>query len=240
LFNDVIQNSDAPPELKSAALAESVDIDGVITITFPQTVSISAIGVGNTDGTKFSIYADHYQPLVTQDETNIITNDEIEIYVNYRNKFDFDFYGNGLYCLGKTVFADNIIITTDAHYIGRIAAGLGVSIGTSVAKQLGWNSSSKPRTTLSGQVITGAGGHNYRTLSLDTRYKMGPKATEELASGYKFIGLGYPFFIDLADEKYKLPHSKLYATEQNQRAFSMEGGVASFLYSKRFEFTEAF
>ena len=110
----------------------------------------------------------------------------------------------------------------------------------SIAKQPSWNSTSAPRTTLSGQTVPGAGGYTYRTLSLDTRYKMGPDAVAELEAGYKYIGLGYPFFLDLGAESYKLPYSRLYATEKNQRAFSLEGGAKSFLYSRRYDFTEAF
>jgi hypothetical protein len=94
--------------------------------------------------------------------------------------------------------------------------------------------------TLSGQVIPGAGGYNYWTLSLDSRYKIGPEAMEEIGAGYKYIGAGYPFFIDLSQEHYKLPFDRLYAAERNQANFGFEGGIRRFLYSRRFDFEERF
>jgi hypothetical protein len=218
LFNDQIQNSDAPSSLKTAALSDSYNISGPVVITFTDPVLISSIGIGNTDGKNFTI------------TFNDIENTVIEIIYS----------GSGLYPINKTIKATHISIDTDALYIGRIGAGIGVSIPTSIAKEPGWNSTSMPRTTLSGQVIPGAGGYNYRTLSLDSRYKMGKPELDEIQTGYKTTAAGYPFFIDLTDECYKIPYSKLYATEKNQRQLVFESGVRRFLYSRRFEFQEAF
>jgi hypothetical protein len=140
----------------------------------------------------------------------------------------------------KTVNASQVTITTDAIFIGRIAAGLGIKICTSIPKEPAWNSTHEPRVTLSGQIVAGRGGYNYRTLSLDSRYKIHETAIRELQEIYSYIGMGYPFFLDLSEESYKLPYTKLYAEEENQRAMSFEGGIKRFLYSRRFDFTERF
>jgi hypothetical protein len=118
--------------------------------------------------------------------------------------------------------------------------GKGIKICTSVAKQPGLASTAEPRITLSGQVMPGRGGYTYRTLSLDSRYKLGQEAMQELVDGYKYIGMGYPFFIDLSEESYKLWYDKLYAEEKDQREMSFEGGVTRYLYSRRWSFTERF
>jgi hypothetical protein len=218
LFNDRLQESNMPGALKSAALADALEIKSPLVITLPAAAPVSAIGIGNTDGGLFVI------------KFNDAGN----------TRFEISFNGNGLYPMNKTVKAGVITVDTDANFIGRIAAGIGVNIPTSIAKQPGWNSTSEPRVTLSGQAVPGAGGYNYRTLSLDSRYKIGPLAVSEIAAGYKHTGLGFPFFIDLTQESYKLPYSKLYASEQNQRSWALEGGAARFLYSYRFNFSEAF
>jgi hypothetical protein len=218
LFNDLIQYSDAPAALKTASLSDILEISEPVVITFPGPVLISAIGIGNTDGKNFTIKF----------------NDNKKTVVN------LTYSDSGLYPINKTIEASQISIASDACYMGRFGAGMGVRIPTAVTKEPGWNSTSEPRTTLSGQIIPGAGGYNYRTLSLDSRYKTGRMALEELQAGYKTIGAGYPFFIDLTEEGYKLPYTKLYATEKNQRQMVFEGGIKRFLYSRRFEFQEAF
>jgi len=218
LFNDIIQKSDAPLSLKTPALAETANTNGSLTISLEEETQISAIGIGNTDGEEFEV--------AFNDAEN--------------TKFSFQFKENGLYPMKAPVFASFITIQTDANFIGRFAAGLGVKIPTAIAKQPGWHSTSEPRTSLSGQILPGAGGYNYRTLSLDSRYKLGPDAVRELVTGYKQIGEGFPFFINFDTEHYKLPYQFFYATEQNQRAWALEGGIRRFLYSYRFNFTEAF
>ncbi|MDR3342563.1 MAG: hypothetical protein LBT14_07225 [Treponema sp.] len=140
----------------------------------------------------------------------------------------------------KTVTASQLTIATNAAFAGRIAAGKGVEICTSIAKEPGWHSTAEPRVTLSGQVIPGRGGYNYRTLSLDSRYKIGPEAMSEIIAGYKYIGMGYPFFLSFEKETYKLPYSRLYAGEKNQRAMSFEGGIEQYLYSRKWDFEERF
>jgi len=111
---------------------------------------------------------------------------------------------------------------------------------TAIAKEPSFMSTAEPRVTLSGQVIPGAGGYNYRTLSLDCRYKISEEIISEIEAGYITAGRGYPYFIDLTDESYKLPFSKLYANEKNQGSMTFQSGVRRYLYSRRFEFEERF
>jgi hypothetical protein len=150
-----------------------------------------------------------------------------------------DIEGDGLFFFDE-IYADRFELQTDGNSIGRLAMGLGIEIRTAVAKEPAWKSTASPRVTLSGQVIEGRGGYVYRTLSLDSRYRIPQEAIEELQAGYKYIGMGYPFFIDLTKESYKLPYSFLYAEEDNQRNMSFEGGIKKYLYSRRWNFTERF
>jgi len=211
LFNDIIQNSDAPDALKSPALSDLAGLPSVITLE--STKQINCIGIGNTDATYFTV-----------------------------NGHTINFTENGLYLL-PVVFpleASSLEIETDASYIGRLGAGLAMRIGTSVRKEPSYNSTAEPRTTLSGQVIPGRGGHIFRAVSLDSRYKIDEAMMGEIKDGYRYISMGYPFFINLEDEAYKLPFDRLYAIDRNQMAMSFESGVRRFLYSRRFDFEERF
>ena len=217
LLNDILQYSDAPEPLKSPMLSERTSINETI-INLDKNRQINAIGIGNTDGTSF----------------DIIFNDAAN------TTFTFRFIGNGLYCMDSIISASKIRINTNATYVGRIGAGLGIHIPTSIAKEPGFVSTAEPRITLSGQVINGLGGYNYRILSLDSRYKIDEVAMNEIQEGYNTIGAGFPFFIDLTDESYKLPFSKFYATEIDQKKMSFEGGIRKYLYSRRWYFEEKF
>ena len=210
LFNDIIQTSDAPEELKSPALSDITEIYDYIELDLGREMEINCVGIGNTDGTCFTV-----------------------------NGQTINFTGNGLYPL-RAFKASRLVIGTDAEHVGRIAAGLAVRIPTSVRKEPAFRSTAEPRTTLSGQVITGLGGYTFRTVSLDSRYKIDGVIMNEIKEGYKYIGMGYPFFINLEDEAYKLPFDRLYATDRNQRQMAFESGVKGFLYSRRWDFEERF
>jgi len=131
LFNDAVQQSDAPDTIKSPILSETTEISGSITIVFDRQRTINAIGLANTDGTTFTI-----------------------------NGQVINFNGNGLYLINQ-IQTNTLTITADATYIGRIGAGIGINIPTSVRKEPAYCSTANPRMTLSGQVIHGAGGYNY-------------------------------------------------------------------------------
>jgi len=225
LFNDVIQYSDAPAALKTSMLSDFYEVDGDIIITFDGERFINSIGIGGTDGRYFKIVLQY------------IAGGQSYTY----HTENINFKGSGLYYIKNIKRrTGRLIIITDATYIGRIAAGMACNIPTSVTKEPALKSTSEPRKTLAGGIIPGAGGYNYRALSLDNRYKINKEIMLEFEAGYKYIGMGYPFFIDLTDESYKLTYSKLYASEKSQISTVFQSGVHKFLYSKRFEFEECF
>ncbi|MCL2440481.1 MAG: hypothetical protein FWD14_01945 [Treponema sp.] len=211
IFNDIIQFSNANENLKTPMLSDVFNNQITFTISLDKIREIDSIGIGNTNGTYFII-----------------------------NGINIDFTENGLYYLNTKLNTSELIINTNATYIGRLAAGIGVKIPTSIAKEPAFCSTAEPRVTLSGQIISGIGGYNYKTISLDSRYKINEYIMNEIKYGYKYIGLGYPFFIDLSDESYKLPFVKLYATEANQRRMSFESGIRKYLFSRRWQFEERF
>jgi hypothetical protein len=219
LFHDVIQHSPgAPEELKSPALSMLFfPMGGIIDILLDKPRPVNSIGIGNTNGTYFDA-----------------------LFNGGGSSERVNFTENGLYLLKNEALASRITIKTDAVYIGRLGAGLGVHIPTAIAKEPSFASTSNPRVTLSGQVIPGAGGYHYRTLSLDSRYKITREIMDEIWAGYETAGKGFPYFIDLADEAYKLPFSKLYAADKNQGGMTFQSGVRRYLYSKKFDFEERF
>ena len=225
LFNDLIQKiTVSNGAIRTPSLADVAYTTGggyIAGFNFDQwsPVRINAIGIGNTDGTWFEFRdISHNRPTVT-----------------------INFSGNGLYPIPEMPNdLENIDVYSDATYVGRIAMGLAMQIGTSVRKEPSFNSTAEPRTTLSGQVIPGRGGHIFRAVSLDSRYKIDEAMMNEIKEGYKYIGMGYPFFINLEDEAYKLPFDRLYAIDRNQMAMGFESGVKRFLYSRRWDFEERF
>jgi len=218
LFNDILQYADIDEHLKTPALSDIKYITNPLIINLDKQRLINSIGIGNTDGTEF----------------NITFNDD------NKTEFNFTFTNNGLYVMNKTVTCNQIIINSNAGFIGRIGAGIGCKIPTAIAKEPAFNSTNEPRYTLSGQVIAGIGGYNYKSISLDSRYKIDEFIMNEIKNGAITIGKGFPFFIDLTVESYKIPFNKLYATDKNQLELSFESGVKKYLYSRRFIFEEKF
>jgi FlaG/FlaF family flagellin (archaellin) len=200
-------------------------INNTITINLDKSREINSIGIGN------AILDNASDP-----SFNItFYNGVVQV-----NSFSFTYIDNGLYIMPGTALANRIVIDTNAKTIGRVGAGLCVDIPTAIAKEPAFCSTSEPRITLSGQVVAGRGGYNYKTVSLDSRYKINSFAINEIKNGYKYIGMGYPFFIDLSVENYKLPFSKFYGIDTNQQNISFESGIKKYLYSRRFEFKECF
>jgi len=216
LLNDIIQYSDAPDELKSPALADFYYFNNELVINLDKQYPINSIGLGNLD---------------KNSQITVLLNNETFI-INYED--------NGLYLLLNTVITNKITINTTSLKIGRFAAGFACDIPTAVMKEPGWGSTAVPRTTLSGQVIAGRGGYNYRTLSLDSRYKITKDTVNELEAGQKYIGMGYPFFLNLEVENYKIPYKRFYGIEKNQQNMILQSGVRKFLYSFKFDFEERF
>jgi hypothetical protein len=147
---------------------------------------------------------------------------------------------NGLYRVVPVV-TDKITITTDGSYIGRFAAGIAVDLPTAIAKEPGWASTAKHRKTLSGQVIPGAGGYTYRTVSVDVRYKIDKAAISQIEMAYNGqIGLGYPYFLLFDKENQRLPFVRLYAKDSKTEQYVFQGGITRYLFSRKFDFEECF
>ena len=257
LFNDLLQNAAIPPEasaIKTAALADTyVFGDNPLQITFPETARINCIGIGNYSGRLLEINISNAHIIIDgsaanpdtlidggspEPDTLILGGAAQEGIANY---ISLAYMEDGLYILDKEFETDFIeIASPPGSHIGRIGAGMYCDIPTAPPKEPCFNSTSEPRRTLSGQVVPGAGGYNFISLSLDSRYKINENAINEIKAGYKAIGAGFPFFISLARESYKLPFDKLYATETNQRKMSFESGVMFYLYSRRWNFEQAF
>jgi len=255
LFNDILQNNFTPPELISPALSDTYTFgDESLIIPINKPSPIDCVGIGNCSVDKIKIIAtkkltviDGGNAYYVNDGTqisggNASHNGGSLIDAAITDTFLINYQEDGLYLLDKndSLYTSIEIIVPKNTKIGRIALGKAVNIPTSIAKEPGFFTTAESRHTLSGQVIAGVGGYNYRALSLDSRYKINKMAMKELEAGYSKIAAGYPFFINLSDESYKLPFDKLYATEKNQNAMSFEGGIRYFLYSRRWFFKEAF
>jgi len=215
LFCDRVQNSDAPENIKSPALSDVTYITNntPIVITLDRTRFINCIGLGNLGG---------------QENVSVTVNGQT-----------VTFTGNGLYML-RPFSARVITVDINAAWVGRIGLGRAVRIGTAVMKEAGIRTTAANRKTLGGQIIWGAGGYTYRTLNLDSRYQIDETIMNEIFEGYEHTGKGYPFFVCLRDEAYKLPFDRLYAQDRNQTAMTFESGVRRFLHSRRWIFEECF
>jgi hypothetical protein len=221
LFNDKIQYSDAPRELKSPSLSDTYN-GNTINVTFTNPVTIDCVGIGNTDSYEIHI------------KLKTIFGAE------YQEQIDYDV--NGLYLLSRQY--ENIKyleITLSGSYIGRLAVGKAVNLKTSIPKEPTLCSTNSPRVTLSGNVIEGLGGYNYWRVSLDTRYKIDNDKMREIIQGFPFLSKGYPFFVDFEDEKDRLPFiEKMYCIDTNQQELSFESSINKTLFSRRWVLEEKF
>ncbi len=177
LFYDRIQDSDAVDVLKSPALAEKL-VDSSFTIVFNASQTIDCFGIGYTDATEITI------------------NGQTTTFTATGNKL------NGLYILTTAITGTTLTITHDGTYMGRFAASQYVELGLSPAREPGFWNTSKPRKTLSGQIIEGTGGVVGRKMQVEVKYKIDSDAFEVIENGYNNeLGLGYPVFI-LFDKAY--------------------------------------
>ena len=267
LFNDVLQDSSLPYELKTGALSECYKMDTDehgFTVSLPLPKYIGCVGIGYTDATYFKFSFTAFEGWMLDGKNAFAGMSDFEYMFDGKNALtpDYDYlldgseeklYGesfsdiiwyaeNGLYLLKQPIVTKQFTIQTDASYIGRMAAGRAVKLGTAVPKEPAYNNSAAARVTLSGQSIPGAGGYSYRSVSLDTRYKIGYEEMAEIKTAYKtVIGPGLPFFLLFDDEIRRLPFSRLYAADTKYDALSFESGVHDrFLFSRKFEFEERF
>ncbi|MDR2802888.1 MAG: hypothetical protein LBB22_01195 [Treponema sp.] len=267
LFNDILQTSSLPYVLKTGALAERYNMDvgeHGFTVNLPYPKYIDCIGIGYTDATYFKFSFTAFEGWILDGKNAFAGMSDFEYMFNGMNAFQPDYeyllnsnndisYSesfeeiiyyteNGLYLLQKPIVTQQFTILTDAKYIGRIGAGRAIKLGTALAKEPAYNNSAKPRATLSGQIIQGAGGYSYRSVSLDTRYKIGFNEMAEIKAAYPAQTCpGLPFFLLFDDEVRRLPFSRLYASDTKNYGLSFESGIHNkFLFSRKFEFEERF
>lgn len=215
LIDDIIQESNASKELKSPSLADTSTVQN-LTIDFGSIKEYDCIGLGNTEATAIE---------VNGASVTLSTTDK-----------------NGLYLLPQKVNSSsvnlNLIGATD---VGRIALGKSRSLGASPAREPGFWSTSKPRTTLSGQTIAGVGGVTGREIQVDFRYKFTEDIYRDIERAFPLqIGRGYPFFLSFEDcsSESRYPFKRFYGTTDINWLF--QSSVNRFLYSKKLKFREAF
>jgi hypothetical protein len=265
LFNDVIQLSDAPAEMKTPALADRYEYTNPVTVTFGFPRYIDAVGIGYTDAAVIKLAWTLASGLVLDNMLAATPESAFEAAVyggaphdkpdDFSFAFSPDFpenaegqketvinyYEDGLYEI-PPVIASAVTIECNGSYIGRFAAGRAIALGTALPKEPSFNTTTEKRKTLSGQVVEGAGGYNFRSASLDTRYKIGGPAMREIKAAYPAqIARGFPFFLLFDAEIKRLPFYRLYAADKSADKFGFESGVhARYLFSRKFDFEECF
>ena len=213
LINDLVQNSDAPQKLKTPSLADKW-IGTSISIDLGSIQLIDCIGVGNTDGTFISINGQ----VVSYSESGT--------------------HRNGLYDISP-ISTQILTISHNGSFIGRFSAGKSRFIGVAPAREPAFWSTHQSRTTLSGQVISGAGGISGRKIDVDVRYKVDRDIFDDFEKSYPFqTSRGFPFFILFDIESHRFPWSRFYGDIDDSITF--QSSVNYFLYSKKFSFTERF
>jgi len=142
--------------------------------------------------------------------------------------------------LSQNIGITEMTIDHNGTYIGRLAAGEYRQINTTPRKEIGFFSTNENRKTLAGGVIPGAGGYSGRKVDLDVRYKLTEDILEDIETAYPDqIARGFPFFMLLDDEAFKLPDN-LYRFYGTAPISMFQSEIRQFLYSMKFQFTEAF
>ena len=227
LINDKMQKATGiPASIITPALADRYITTNTFTATFADDQIVDCIGIGYTDATEVEISDG---------------SDSVTITLPYTTASERVF-NNGLYLLDMTFDSDTYTITHDGNYIGRVGIGKYRTLGTAPSKELGFYSTNESRKTLSGQVISGAGGYCGRTIDLDVRYKIDNDIYNDIWAAYTTqIGKEYPYFILLDDEQHKVPASMLHFYAQTDKPISkLQSSSYRFLYSYKFQFQECF
>ena len=212
LFNDLIQKSNAPKELKSPALADRWTGTS-ITIALSGTNDIDCFGIGNTDATSININGTVYAIGTNGDKS-------------------------GLYAI-TPISTGTITIIHNGTYIGRFSCGKSRFLGVAPTREPKWKSTNENRRTLSGQILPGAGGYVYREIDVDVRYKIDEDIIGDIQTAYQCqIGKKFPLFILFDCETHRIPFVRLYASIDED--IVLQSGVNRMLYSKKFSFREEF
>lgn len=217
LINDLVQNAGAvnieSEKAKTPALADLFNYSAGInpSFDFGSAKTFNCIGIGNTDGTDFTIGGQN-----------------------------ITFSKTGLYLLSPAITTQFPILTTsDASFVGRVALGTCREICTSPAKEPGFYSTQQKRITSSGQEIPGAGGISGRKIGVDSRYKIDENILNDFNEAYSSQnGQLFPFFLNFADE-FKIPYDYFYGALLSSD-ITFQGAINKFLYSSRFDFHERF
>lgn len=223
LLNDKMQLTDAPDQVKSPALSDIYKTSNTFDIEFDNDELINCIGIGYTDASEVYIYAGSEYP-----ETVYITQ-------------EYPFY-NGLYLLDNALTDDQFTIEHNGNFIGRVGMGEYRTLNTNPTKEHGFYTTTESRTTLSGQVIPGAGGFFGRRVNLDVRYEITESIYNDIYDAYESqIMKMYPYFLLLDDEQHKLPDTMLHFYAKTDKPLSMlQSSTYKFLYSYKFNFQESF
>lgn len=214
IFDDFIQESDAPSNLKSPALADTSFFQ-TLTINLDEERTFDAIGIGNTNASSININGQ---------TVNLSTTDT-----------------NGLYRLPITITAQTVVVTfIDTTRVGRLAIGKYRKIGAAPAREPGFWTNIQSNVTLSGQVVPGVGGISGRMINVDFRYKIDREIYDDIQNAYpKQIARMYPFFMSFEDQfNNRFPMDRFYGYTDPRMLF--QSSVNFFRYSKKFKFTEAF
>ena len=232
LILDAMQDSDAPGELISPSLADTLDRELLtttpLTVTLGAEYVIDAVGIGNTDATTIRIACVFPRLSFTTIAIPTATSPELR---------------NGLYLRPSPIRASSLQITHDGTYLGRLAVGTARYLGCSPSREPGFWTTSKPRISASGQVITAAGSVGGRQIGLQIKYKITEEIFSDLQRAWPTIAQGYPYFIMFdAAERRRMPWARMYAFAGNDRgkAFVLQSSANKFLYSKRLTLKEAF
>jgi hypothetical protein len=266
LFNDIAQMSDAPASMKTPALADRHPVSGPVTVTFDFPRYVDAVGIGFTDARVIRLTWETADELALDNqfagtpesgfEAEISGGSPQDMPLDFgfefspvfparihkRNEAVVNYYGDGLYEVPPVIASAVTVECAGGTYIGRFGAGRGVPLGTGLAKEPSFNTTEENRKTLSGQIIPGAGGYNYRSVGLDTRYKIGGEAMREIKAAYHGqIAKGFPFFLLFDTEVNRLPFYRMYAKDKSAERFGFESGAhGRYLFSRKFEFEECF
>lgn len=223
LINDRMQETDAPDEIKSPALADVYRDSNSFNIDFDEEIDIDCVGVGYTDATEVYITTDGEYP-----DRTIVIDKEYP-------------YHNGLYLIAE-LSSDVFTISHNGNFIGRVGIGKYRTLGTSPQKEIGFYTTTENRETLSGQVIPGAGGYYGRRFEADVRYKIDSDVYNDIEAAYRTqIMKGFPYFLLLDDELHKLPENMRRFYAATEKPLSMlQSASYRYLYSYKFGFQERF
>jgi hypothetical protein len=227
IYDKLQAASGVPDEILTPALSDVYTDSNTFTATWDDPVKINCIGIGYTDATEVVI-SGAFAPVT-------ISIDKLPPYCN------------GLYIIDMGLpdeydEVDEITVTHDGTYIGRVGAGEYRTLGTTPQKEIGFYSTTETRKTLSGQVIPGAGGYSGRRFEATVPYKIDADVYDDIELAYpEQIQRGFPFFLLLDDEQHKLPTNMLRFYANTDTPLSMlQSAVYEFLYSYKFAFYEAF